>query len=54
MKNRSGLKIVKRVREKHIKSTIYGFVYDDRKINMEKINEQHNRSTKEESFRDRR
>ena len=53
-KSKTGLRIVKRAKDKHIRATIYGFVYDDRKINMEKINEQHNRSTKEESFRDRR
>lgn len=52
-KSKTGLRIVTRAKDKHTRATIYGFVYDDRKINMEEINEQLNKSTKEESFRDR-
>lgn len=36
--NSKGLKIIAKAIDKYAMCTIYGFVYDSRKINMEKIN----------------
>lgn len=43
------LKIVSRGIDKYVASIIYGYVYDTRKINMDKINEQFKRKYKKKS-----